>query len=221
MTTDYYKLSLEILIELLKDEGYENWEKWLLEDIRLWETEKTTEHHLSAYGGMGSFNDVPLGTNDTKSLWKNRIFGLTQSFAYQLAQKSNSVAPNDPSFYGNVNSPINGWRCRSCGHAKINSRDIEIYLASTLLPKIFAKYIAENKLTQLLEIDKLINSEEISLKRKATTNLIQQSGIELSDSAQWLWTCPKCQSQETCAYRWDLTENDTKLVEADDNLSMK
>lgn len=218
--TDYYKISLEILIQLIKGEGYENWEKWLSEDIRLWETEKSTEHHLRAYGGMGSFNDVPLGANDLASIWKNKLFGTVQTLAYSFAKGEISSVPLDETFYGYGTKEFTGWRCRDCGEAKIKKRDIEIYISSVFLPKFFVEYIKQDKLKEILDLEKVINSAEVSQKRKEIEVLIQKSTIEVSDSAEWLWTCPKCQSKETCAYRWILTENDTKLVEADDNLSM-
>lgn len=218
--TDYYKLSLEMLIQLLHGEGYENWEKWLSEDIRLWETEKSTEHHLRAYGGMGSFNDVPMGTNDTVGIWKRKLFGTVQTLAYSFAKGEISTVPLDESFYDYGSNEMSGWRCRDCGEAKIKKRDIEIYISNVFLPKFFVEYIQQDKLIEILVLEKLINSEEIIQKRKDIEALVQNSGIELSDSAEWLWICPKCQSKETCAYRWILTENGTKLMEADDNLGM-
>jgi hypothetical protein len=218
--SDYYKLSLEILIQLLKGEGYENWQKWLSEDIRLWETEKSTEHHLRAYGGTGSFNDVPLGTNDLGSIWKNKLFGTIQTLAYSFAKGEISSAPIEENFYAYGSKELSGWRCRDCGDAKIKEKDIENYISSLFLPKIIVKYIKSDKLIEILDIDKLINSEEVIQKRKEIKTLIQKSAIELTNSAEWLWTCPKCQSKETCAYRWILNENDTNLIEADNNLSL-
>ena len=218
--TDYYKISLEILIQLLHGEGYENWEKWLSEDIHLWETEKSTEHHLRAYGGMGSFNDVPIGTNDTTGIWKRKLFGTVQTLAYSFAKGKISTVPLDETFYGYGQNEISGWRCRECGEAQIKKKNIEIYISTLILPTIFVEYIKQDKLIEILDLEKVINSDEIIQKRKDIEALVQNSKIELSDSAEWLWTCPKCQSKETCNYRWILTENDTKLIEADDNLSM-
>ena len=218
--TDYYKISLEILIQLLHGEGYENWEKWLSEDIRLWETEKSTEHHLRAYGGMGSFNDVPMGNNGTAGIWKNKLFGTVQTLAYNFAKGYISTVPLDETFYIGSNE-VSGWRCRNCGEAKIKKRNIEIYISSAFLPKFFIEYIKQDKLIEILDLKKIIHSEEIIQKRKDIEALVQNSEIELSDSAEWLWTCPTCKSNETCNYRWIVTENDTKLKEADNNLDIK
>ncbi len=218
--TDYYKISLEMLIKLLKGEGYENWEKWLSEDVSLWETDKSTEHHLNAYGGMGSFNDIVLGSNDLRSVWKNKLFGIVQTLAYGFAKGNISTIPINETFYGYGSKEISGWRCRDCGEAKIKKRDIEIYISNTLLPKIFVAYINQDKLTEILDLEKVINLGIVLKKRTEIENIIQKSAIEVSDSAEWLWTCPKCQSKETCVYRWVLCDDGTKLFEANDNLKI-
>ena len=46
--TDYYKTCLEILATILQQENYDHWANWMQEDIRLWEINKSTEHHLRA-----------------------------------------------------------------------------------------------------------------------------------------------------------------------------
>jgi hypothetical protein len=217
---DYYKISLEILLQLLKGEGYENWEKWISEDIRLWEAEKSTEHHLQAYGGMGSFNDIVIGGQDIKGLWKSRLFGMVQTLSWSFAKGNIQTISMDDNFYGNNSKEISGWRCRNCGAAKIKKIDIERYISSYFLPKFFVASIKEDNLMQIGDLDKIINSKEVIEKRQATEKLVEISNIELSESKDWNWTCPKCQSQETCAYRWILTNDDTELIEADDNLEM-
>jgi hypothetical protein len=220
MTNDYYKLSLEMLIELLKGEGYENWEKWLLEDIRLWKTDKSTEHHLRAYGGMGSFNDIIFGDNSAIGIWKIKLFGTIQTIAYSFAKRNMSILPLDEAFYAYGSSAIHGWRCQSCGDAKIKELSIENYLSDVMFPKIIIDHIKQDKFIEIANLDNIINSEKVSQRRIVIKNTIQNSAIKLSNDNKWLWTCPKCDSPQTCAYRWILTENDTKLIEADDNLSI-
>jgi hypothetical protein len=209
-----------MLLQFLKGEGYENWEKWISEDIRLWETEKTTEHHLRAYGGMGSFNDVVIGGQDVNGLWKSRLFGLFQTLSWSFANKKISNIPLDEDFYSTNSKELNGWRCRNCGAAKIKTIEIERFISSYLLPKYLVASIKDDVLTQILDLDKIINSSEVKEKRQTIERLVETSDIELTESKEWDWTCPKCQSQETCAYRWLLLNDDTKLIEADDNLEV-
>ena len=103
-------------------------------------SDKSTKHHLNAYGGMGSFNDVSLGTNDLASIWKNKLFGTVQTFTYNFAKGNiSTISTIDENFYGYGSKEISGWRCRDCSEAKIKKRDIEIYISNTLLPKIFVE----------------------------------------------------------------------------------
>lgn len=38
---------------------FQNWIDWLERDILAWTQRREVTHHLRAYGGMGSFNDLP------------------------------------------------------------------------------------------------------------------------------------------------------------------
>jgi predicted RNA-binding Zn-ribbon protein involved in translation (DUF1610 family) len=219
--TDYYKTALNLLIEMLKDSGYDNWINWLSEDIRLWDSEHTTEHHLRAYGGMGSFNDVVIGDNTTIGLWRGRIFGTIQTLAYSLAKGDISTAPLNQDFYGNQPSEISGWRCRNCGHAIINNRNLDIYLASYFIPKFFLQYLTEGNLAEILNIEKMVFSEEVKQKHHEIASLIKKTEIIVSETNDWLWICPKCGSSEVCAYRWIIADKHTKLLEANDNLEIR
>jgi predicted nucleic-acid-binding Zn-ribbon protein len=217
--TDYYKISLEILSQILKTEGYDHWDKWMQEDIKLWETTKSVEHHLHAYGGMGSFNDVVIGYNDTEGLWKGRVFGGFQSIAYGLASGDSLEIILDR--MQNNSHIISGWRCLACGNAKITTKDVEVFIASNLIPKLFVEYINKNQLPDLVAIDKILVSETITNQRNTLKNLISNAGIDLSEDTNWQWNCPKCGSTDTCSYRWELLENDSQIVDAKDNLPLK
>jgi len=216
---DYYKISLEILSQILKSEGYDHWEKWMQEDIKLWETAKSVEHHLHAYGGMGSFNDVVIGNNDTEGLWKSRVFGSFQSLAYGLASGDSLESIIERMQYNS--HEIAGWRCLACGNAKVTQKDVEIYIASHFIPKFFVEHIKKNQLTDLIDINRILTSEAVINKRNTIKNVINEANITLSDDTTWWWTCPKCGSNDTCAYRWELVENETQLIEASDNLALK
>ena len=84
--TDHYKISLEIVYRLLKESGNYHWANWIQKDIHLWTTEKRVDNHLSAYGGMGSINDLSVGGSETIGIWKNRIFDTTKNLTWSLAK---------------------------------------------------------------------------------------------------------------------------------------
>jgi hypothetical protein len=218
--TDYYQLSLNLLIKLLQNSGYENWINWLSEDIHLWKTEGSTEHHLRAYGGMGSFNDVVIGDSDEVGIWKGRVFGIVQSLAYSLAKGNIKTAPLEEKFYSNESHAISGWRCRNCGKAIINERDIEVYLSNFFVPKFFVKYIKQGNPEEILNIEKMINSTEVLQKKQNIKHSVEAKGISFPSENNWLWTCPNCGSSDVCAYHWNIEEDDSNLYEANDNLSI-
>ena len=59
--TDIYTEALSCLRLILWADHpeFENWIDWLERDIQDWNQRREVAHHLRAYGGMGSFNDLP------------------------------------------------------------------------------------------------------------------------------------------------------------------
>ena len=70
-----YLKVLHILKNLLIAGDYPFWADWMQQDIDLWNTKQETDHHLHAFGGTGSFNDVNLNDNTALALWKNALLG--------------------------------------------------------------------------------------------------------------------------------------------------
>ncbi len=219
--TDYYKTTLEVLSKILQEENYDHWAKWMQEDIKLWETNKSVEHHLHAYGGMGSFNDVRVGENDNEGIWKGHVFGHLQTLAYSLAKGDSLESVLESISNRNSSKEISGWRCKNCGDARMTDRDINLFIANHFISKLFVKYMQDDRLKETIDIPKLIDSEEVINKKVQIKFLIQQANIILNLDNNWLWTCPKCGSAEVCAYRWRVLEDGSKLVEGDDNLEIK
>ena len=59
--TDIYTEALTCLRSILLADHpeFQNWIDWLERDIEDWTQRREVAHHLRAYGGMGSFNDLP------------------------------------------------------------------------------------------------------------------------------------------------------------------
>ena len=53
-----YEFSLIAMKRLLDAVGESHWAKWIDTDITEWRSNRDATHHLAAYGGMGSFNDI-------------------------------------------------------------------------------------------------------------------------------------------------------------------
>lgn len=219
--TDYYKISLDILYRLLKEAGDEHWANWIQKDIHLWSTQKRVDNHLGAFGGMGSINDLSVGGSDTIGVWKNKLFDTTKTLSWSLAKGKISTAPRDEKFYQNGSNEISGWRCRQCGHSRIDKSNIEPYLSTYYLPKLFVEYIKQDKLIEILDLKNIVALEQIIDKRNSIEKVIQNANITLTAGNNWLRTCPECESKNVCVYRWQTTDNDTELIETKDNLKME
>jgi hypothetical protein len=219
--TDYYKIALEVLSKILQEENYDHWAKWLQEDIKLWEINKSVEHHLRAYGGMGSFNDVVIGGNDNEGIWKSHVFGHLQTLAFSLAKGDSLASILEGISSRNNANEISGWRCRNCGDARMTDRDINLFIANYYIPKFFLEYVKEDRLKEVTNMVKLIDSEVVINKKTQLKSLIQQANITLNPDDNWLWTCPKCGSSAVCAYHWNVLEDGSKLIEGCNNLEIK
>jgi hypothetical protein len=184
--TDYYKTTLEVLAKILQEENYDHWARWMQKDIKLWGTKKSVEHHLQAYGGMGSFNDVIVGSNDNIGIWKSQVFGHLQTLAYCLA-KGNSIESILEIISKQPRSEeISGWRCRNCNDSRISERDINLFISRYFIPTYFIKYVQENRLEEVVSIPQLIELEEVINKKSKLKSLIQQENILLNLDNNWL-----------------------------------
>ncbi len=91
----HYEHCLCAMMRLLEAVGEKHWSAWIREDIRLWQTASDASHHLSAYGGMGSFNDVWIcGANQhrvtaAQEPWANQLFEWLKTLCYYMAQHPN------------------------------------------------------------------------------------------------------------------------------------
>ena len=91
--TDIYTEALTCLRSILLADHpeFQNWIDWLERDIQDWTQRQEVAHHLRAYGGMGSFNDLPSmrGNHDY-------IFGFLKSMCYafgHLYGKREGISP--------------------------------------------------------------------------------------------------------------------------------
>ena len=218
---DYYKISLEILYRLLKESGNDHWANWISKDINDWIDNKKVDHHLSAFGGMGSINDTAVGGADMIGIWKNKLFDIIKNLSWSLAKGKISKAPTDIDFYKFGNNEISGWRCRKCGHARIDRVKIEGYLSTKFLPIIIVDLIENNGLEKIVDLDNIVNRNEINTLRELIYKQIIDEKITLTNGNEWLWTCPECESKDVCVYRWTYDDKTDTLTESNDNLKIK
>ncbi len=140
-----YEHSLVAMKRLLDAVHEDHWANWIGTDIEQWRATGDTSHHLSAYGGMGSFNDVIIcranehSVTEVTEAWANTLFEWLKSVCYFLAEHptdsftsetlANRVGRHDSSLAAAVASDIllitrDGWNWK-CPHC--NSDDTAVY----------------------------------------------------------------------------------------------
>ncbi|MCQ3831158.1 hypothetical protein HXX02_17125 [Microbulbifer elongatus] len=79
-----YRDNILEMITLLEEGGHEHWKRWFQKSLSLLEAgdcQKSFAHTISAYGGMGSFNDVFWNLPKEKFVRLEEIRGRAWSYA--------------------------------------------------------------------------------------------------------------------------------------------
>ena len=205
-----YESALRAMEHLLDAVGETHWRDWIRQDLREWEATGTAGHHLSAYGGMGSFTDVVLcranghQITGAQAPWVERLFQDLQSVCYYLANhvgKRTSTSALVRSM-GTVGTSLDGWRCLHCGHREVTPKDIDRYLAyHRVRHDIIAAYkggVLGRLIDQVLALDFPDHPEA----RRVVADAARTSGISVREREGWMRPCPKCRSNDTAVCYW-------------------
>lgn len=220
-----YPEILKVLRTLLEKSDNTHWANWISQDIEEWSRCKGTRHHLSAYGGMGSINDLWVGGNDIKGSWQNEVFDHSKSLAYALAQRKgiggSELVDTSPNKHRAV---IEGWRCLECGYGQISKVGIESYIANKYVPILLRQKIEHGEVHKILEISELMTDRQVVELRNKIVSAVEKSDIILIERAdKWMQACPTCDSDNTAVYRWNYKENSEfgDLIPSSENLKLK
>jgi hypothetical protein len=222
-----YKLALEALHYLLSKTGASFWAKWIETDIKLAE-ENTVDHHLSAYGGMGSLNDVVIcvlnnhAITKEQELWVNYLFQDLKGLCFTTARTPVNRVMIEKSLWDQPKE-IQGWRCLSCGYGKLSKSDIENFIAPKLLREMVLKAFEEKRLSDCVEQVLSLNIPGRNEEYESIKQIALRSGLLVDDDAG-LRPCPNCNSDNTAVYRWVIRKVPfckEKLVPFENNLEMK
>jgi hypothetical protein len=203
---DTYRKTLLLLKDLLHKSGNSHWEQWIDKDIHEWDKSKSTSHHKSAFGGMGSINDLSVGGQGKVGTWKNNMFDLLKSISWTF------TAENKIQFPIATVSNIKGTICRDCSYAEISESGIEGYISNKHLPTIIAKLLPTGQYLDLTNIERLTYETEVNLDRQKLLGALTEFKINFIKTDNWLKTCPTCNSSNTCVYRWDISNSDDKII---------
>jgi hypothetical protein len=220
-----YPEILKILRALLERSGNTHWANWITQDIEEWNDSKSTRHHLSAYGGMGSINDLWVGGNDINGCWRNEIFDQSKSLAYTLAHRKGIGGSEliDTSL-NRQGSVIQGWRCLECGYGEISKVGIESYIANKFVPILLRQKIDNGDVYKIVDLSDLKTDKQLVEFRNKVMSAVEKSDIKLIErDDKWMRPCPDCNSENTAVYRWNYKENSEQgdFIPSGDNLKLK
>jgi hypothetical protein len=123
-----YEDALVATERLLRQVSMDYWADWLLKDLKLWRTEQDISHHLLAYGGMGSFNDIYICRSNSHHItteqepWAHLLFDWLKALLFHLTHSQPTTLtidglrrtvgrdiPSLSAFVGGKNAPPS-WR---------------------------------------------------------------------------------------------------------------
>ena len=222
---ELYPEILKVLRNLLEQSHNTHWVNWINEDIEQWNRFKKTKHHLSAYGGVGSINDLWVGVNDLNGIWENEIFDNSKSLAYTLAQKKGIGSAELVRFSKNPNGKeIKGWRCLECGYSEITKNKIESYIANKFVAHILKEKIENEELASISETKELRSLEKVVIHRNKLISTIKNLEIKLTEKIdKWKKPCPSCNSENKAVYHWNYIESSklNQIIASENNLKIK
>jgi hypothetical protein len=205
--------------DLLGACGEQQWRSWIAQDIDEWESHKSVRHHLSAYGGMGSFNDIRF-----EDVWLGTLFDDLKTACYQFAHHQTGkpdVHALERSM-GIVGFDLSGWRCLACGYGVVSHRDIDYFIARRV---IRVRILAAAESTSLREfVGSVVRSRpsDAVLTSEGVADWAGQSDLHIRDSDDWLRPCPSCGSDDTAVYQWLLVdEGGPRFVPSHENLPLR
>lgn len=227
-----YQDALEAMYLLLDKCGENFWRDWIATDLEEFKNNKSTKHHLSAYGGMGSFNDVLICQDNGHNVSKQQepflqwLFNDLSSICYVLANSFNkniSIKEIERSM-GNMCPSLQGWRCLTCEYSEVTVSDIESYIAYHWVRKNILKALESNELILFVNNIISLNIPGIDKERRVLKDIIIKSNIQVTNREGWLQPCPKCKQENTAVYRWNREKKligTDEFVPSNDNLKLK
>ena len=212
-----YLNSLQAMHELLGALQSTHWRDWIAKDIAEWQNSKSTRHHLSAYGGMGSFNDLAF-----TDPWLDTLFGDLKSACNYFAHHPEDMPDISKlkSVMGETDFVLSGWRCFACGYCVVSHRDIERFIAHKVVREHILEEIDHG---HLLEFVRSVIQSPPSDRILSYTNVaewVAHAGINIREADGWFRPCSNCNSEHTGAYRWSLSDSQ-EFIPSKSNLNIR
>jgi hypothetical protein len=214
-----YLDALNAMHDLLHALDEQEWRSWIAQDIREWESRQSTRHHLSAYGGMGSFNDI--GFDD---VWLGTLFVDLRGLCYHLAKHATGALDLRclELSLGRMGFELSGWRCLACAYGVVSRRNLDAFIARRVIRSRILSAVAGAGLREFVVCTIQANPRDALYTPENVLEWITNGAIHIRDSTAWLRPCPNCASDDTAVYRWSLLEEPNyQFVPSQGNLPLR
>ena len=174
-------------------------------------------------GGMGSLNDVIICRQNSHKVTDeddpraNALLTAMIGVCYEASSRGPLLASDAARLCVGEGIVLSGSRCRQCGHSFMGSRSLLSHLATVRLASVMADSSASD-----WPVGSLLaywHTRESDQAVAALADRLRSAGIEYSPGDGWMRPCRACHSEDTCIYRWRIT--DTSIYPSDDNLTIR
>lgn len=231
---EYYMMSLKALEQLFAGTGV-SWSNWIQKDIIDYKERGSVKHHLQAYGGMGSINDIWITTGNhhriTKEAepWANELMsyllGISARLAHMIEGKK-KIQPEKLFGKNQQTVPLQGWRCLFCGYGELSKNSLDNYLAQLMLPDIVREFFSQGTIEELICMCLEVKIPQLKQWREELTAIALKSGVAIAEHT--MRPCVKCKGNDTAVYHWELQEQRGRfgkkkqvLLPAENNLKLR
>jgi hypothetical protein len=191
-----YADALEAMHYLLTHVGVGHWADWIARDIREWRESRGVKHHLSAYGGMGSFNDVyPLGEP------ADTVFKHLQLVCWLLAKNRGQDMDEPALLSAFQQGALSGWQCRGCGYAQTSVGALESHLEAWHVPRLIVRSVTAGATTEFVTDLLAGRMPVIDQDRTELLARCQRAHVAVTPGPEPR-RCPACGGGDTVAMLW-------------------
>jgi hypothetical protein len=206
----------EVLVAVLRDVRCDGWSERV--------ATASAASFQSLLGGMGSFSDLVIcrqnhhNVSTDREPLANELVSCLTSVCYSSSKVRALALTADSAIAccGTFSLVLTGWRCLTCGHAQVTSRGLRSLIAAIEVREALRNGVA--KRTPAESLLALWRSPEDTKILRLFIERAESSGIEYSESEEWMRPCPACGSDNTCVYRW--RDDGARFVSAADNLPL-
>ena len=181
-----------------------HWKEWIAQDMEKWRESRSVKHHLSAYGGMGSFNDIDHFVEEARGPLIRALFNDLKSVCYVLA-KNHGRDLDETALLSTFQPPLgglNGWRCRHCGYAQTSVAAIESHLPVWRMPRLVVRAVAAGRIVKVVMEVLAGRVRRLDADRKDLLTRCRRAGISIVPRDEAIRGCPECGSEDTTPVTW-------------------